>query len=267
MHMEIPPGWEEDGVSRADYVWRLKKSVYGMPQAGNCAQKTLKRTIMESKLFTASKADECVFVSSEPKTGYAAMGTFVDDILTVGDKKGTPKVISTLKSKFEITIKEEPTMFCGVQIERNRKHRWLKLHQQGYTEALLAKYDRTDSRPMDTPMDAGTAKVLMTLPTEDATSSSIKEYQEIVGGLMWLLRTRPDLYFTINLLARYLKNATPEHVAIAKGRPLRYLANTTSYGIVFSPGDGDWFLSAAADSDLAVLQRVRRRQHIKFSSN
>ena len=68
---------------------------------------------------------------------------------------------------------------------------------------------------------------------------------------MWLMRTRPDMLYTVNLLARFLKNATPEHVRIAKGRPLKYLANTTSYGIVFAPGEGDWFLSAAGDSDLA----------------
>ena len=68
---------------------------------------------------------------------------------------------------------------------------------------------------------------------------------------MWLMRTRPDMLFTINLLARYLQNATWDHVAIAKGRPFKYLAGTTSYGIVISPGNVEWRLSGAADSDLA----------------
>jgi len=127
----------------------------------------------------------------------------------------------------------------------------LKLYQQAYTEELLDKHGRTDARPVDTPMDPGTAKVLMLLPTDGATKDSIKMYQEVVGGLMWLMRTRPDMLFTINLLARYLKNATWDHVAIAKGRPFKYLAGTTSYGIVISPGKLDWRLSGAADSDLA----------------
>jgi hypothetical protein len=251
MYMEIPLGWDDDGKAGPDYVWRLKKSVYGMPQAGHCAQKVLKKAIVDSKLFTPSMADDCVFVTNDHKAGYAAFGTFVDDLCIVGNRDGTAKVISTLQGKFEITIKEEPTIFCGVQISRNRKARWMKLHQQAYVEELLDKYDMTDARPVDTPMDPGTAKVLMLLPTDGATASSIKAYQEVVGGLMWLMRTRPDMYFTINLLARYLKNATWEHVSIAKGRPLKYLAGTPSYGIVIAPGDVDWRLSGGADSDLA----------------
>ena len=179
------------------------------------------------------------------------MGTFVDDICIIGDPRGTSKVLSTLEGKFKITVKEEPKLFCGVQINRNRKHKWLKLHQQGYIEGLLEQYNMSDARAVDTPMDPGTAKVLMQLPIEGATKSSIKEYQEIVGGLMWLMRTRPDMYYTINLLARFLKSATDDHVRIAKGRPFRYLAGTASHGIVFSPGTGKWELSAAADSDLA----------------
>jgi hypothetical protein len=68
---------------------------------------------------------------------------------------------------------------------------------------------------------------------------------------MWLMRTRPDMHFCINLLTRFLKCATDAHVAIATGRPLRYLAHTTTFGIVFAPGKGEWDLSADADADLA----------------
>jgi hypothetical protein len=251
MHMEIPDGWDEDGKAGPEYVWKLKKSVYGMPQAGNCAQKELKQSIAKSTLFTPSMADDCVFVTNNHSTGYGAMGTFVDDICTIGDTKGTAKVISTLKKTFKITVQKDPKIFCGVQIVRDRKAKWMKLHQQGYTEDLLAKHGMTDARPVDTPMDPGTAKALMLLPTDGASASSIKEYQHIVGGLMWLMRTRPDMFFTINLLARFLKNATPDHVAIARGRPFKYLAGTTSYGIVISPGNVEWKLSGAADADLA----------------
>ncbi len=99
-------------------------------QAGHCAQKTLKTTILGKELFKPCKADDCVFVSTDTSTGYAAMGTFVDDTFIVSEpgSGGKEKALSTLQSKFKITIKEEPTMFCGVQIIRNRKARWLKLH-------------------------------------------------------------------------------------------------------------------------------------------
>jgi hypothetical protein len=251
VHMEIPEGWGEDGKEGPEWVWRLKKSVYGLPQAGHCAQKVLKAAIMKSKMFKASVADDCVFVSADHESGYSALGSHVDDIAIIGDVRGTDKVISTLEKNFTITIQKDPTIYCGVQIIRNRKERWMKLHQEAYTMELLTKHGMADARPVDTPMDPGTAKHLMLLPTEGATARSIKAYQEIVGGLMWLMRTRPDLMFTINLLARFLKCATDEHVAIAKGRPLKYLVGTASHGLVIAPGDTDWHLSGAADSDLA----------------
>lgn len=256
MHMEVPKGWEDDDKPRAsageyEYVWRLNKSLYGLPQAGHCAQTALRATLEKGKKFKRTNADDCVYASTDNSTGYAAFGTHVDDLLVASEPAGTAKLIATMKSKFEITVKPEPTIFCGVQIHRVRKHKWLKLHQTAYTNALLEEYNVTNSRPVDTPMDPGTAKHLMLLPNEEATAQSIKLYQKIVGGLMWLLKTRPDMHFTLNLLSRYLKCATDAHVTIARGRPLKYLAGTADFGIVFAPGDGDWILSGAADSDLA----------------
>jgi hypothetical protein len=145
-------------------------------------------------------------------------------------------------------------MITGVQIDRNRPLKWCKLHQAAYTAELLDKYRRTDasrSRPADTPMDAGTAKTLMLLPTDTATPATVKYYQEIVGGLMWLLRTRIDLHFTINLLCRFLKNATQAHIDIALGRPTNYIAGTVSFGIVFAPGSCEWKVEGTSDADLA----------------
>jgi hypothetical protein len=100
-------------------------------------------------------------------------------------------------------------------------------------------------------MDPGTAKALMTLSTDDATPETIKQFQEIVGGLMWLLRTRIDMMFTINLLCRFLKNATQAHVDFALGRPMKYLASTIAFGIVFAPGTDTWEVSGTSDADLA----------------
>ena len=205
----------------------------------------------ENDDFIATTADDCVYVTRDHTSGYCASGTHVDDTMAVGDNKGLQKLADTLEKRFKITCKRNPTVITGVQVERNREKKWLKLHQSAYTNALLEKYDRLDARPVDTPMDPGTSKALMLLPTEESTPASVKMYQEIVGGLMWLMRTRPDMHFTIQLLSRFLRNATPAHVAIALGRSMKYLAGTTNHGIVFSPGSGEWKLWGASDADLA----------------
>ena len=86
-------------------------------------------------------------------------------------------------------------------------------------------------------MDPGTAKVMMLLPTDAPDPVANKNFQILMGELIWL--------------SRFLRNATQKHLDLALNRPLRFLRKTTTHGVVFSPGDGEWILSGASDSDLA----------------
>ena len=143
----------------------------------------------DKQLFHATTADDCVYVTRDHTTGYCASGTHVDDTVAVADEKGLEKLAQTLENRFKITCKRNPTVITGVQVERNREKKWLKLHQGAYTSALLEKYDLLKTRPVDTPMDPGTCKVLMLLPTDSSTPKTVNMYQQIVGALMWLLPT------------------------------------------------------------------------------
>jgi hypothetical protein len=116
---------------------------------------------------------------------------------------------------------------------------------------MLKKYNMSDCNGVDTPLDPGTARAMMLLPTDKVDAKVAKEYQGLIGELIWLLKTRPDLQFTISFLSRFLKCATQAHLDFARGRPLRFLKQTANYGIVFAPGNGEWTLSGASDSDLA----------------
>ena len=73
--MEIPEGWGEDGMCGPDYIWRIKKSMYGLPQAPHCAQIKLKAAMVEGKKFTPCTSDDCMYVASEANSGYSIAGT------------------------------------------------------------------------------------------------------------------------------------------------------------------------------------------------
>jgi hypothetical protein len=249
VYMEIPEGWEEEGKPREDFVCKVKKSMYGHPAAAHCAQTALRHALDGE--FHSTAADDCVFVASKPESGYAAVGAHVDDLLTAGDAAGTKKLIDTVGKKFKYTVRTNPTELTGVQVHRVRVKKWLKLHQTAYITDLLSRYQMLDSFPTDTPMDQGTATALMKLPVEEATPASIKKYQTLMGELIWLLRSRRDMHFTIGLSSRFTTCATPEHFKLMAGRPLRYLNGTRDYGIVFAPGNGIWELEAFTDSDFA----------------
>jgi hypothetical protein len=269
MYMEIPPGWGKNGMDAdSGYVFRLKKTVYGLPQASNAAQKELKGAFSAKGEFRSTSGDDCVYVPTtwgkstmgDSTEGYCVCGTHVDDIVGAGDSDGLKKLVDTLESRFKLTKRVNPTCITGVQIERVRgENGWTKLHQTEYTTNFLKEHKMEDARPVDTPMDPGSAKMLMELPQDEFTKDTIKVYQIIIGVLIWLqTRTRPDLDFAVNLASRFLRCASQRHIDIVKGRVLRYLNGTRSHGVVFFAGKVDWVLAGCSDADLAGDQKSAR---------
>jgi hypothetical protein len=109
-----------------------------------------------------------------------------------------------------------------------------------------------DCKKADTPIDPGTMRVVMELPTDTTTPLIVKKYQELMGCLIWLLKTRNiDLGFCINFYSRFLQVATQKHLDYLRDRPLRYLRGTADLGIIFKAGDAKWQLTAFSDSDFA----------------
>ena len=165
---------------------------------------------------------------------------------------GLTALTSTLETKFELTSELNPTLCTGVQIQRVRAAKWCKLHQGGYVSQLLEEWQMSDCIVVDTPIDPGTARALMLLTEIGVDPVIIKKYQSLIGALLWLFKTRPDVMFATNLLARFCRVATGAHLKLAM-RVLRYnLRGTVEYGIVFQAGfPEDGVISAEGDADLA----------------
>lgn len=249
--MEQPRQWPVEGKPAADWIYKLRKSMYGLPQASHCANRKLKQTLTSDGKFNVSSADDCVFISTSDSS-YAAIGAHSDDLLTVGDTHGTSIVRDLLSSVFTIKETRNPTLITGVQVDRNRTDRTLKLHQTAFIQDLLIEHGMENSASADTPVDPGMAKTLMLLPTTPVDMDANKKYQQLVGSLLWLQqRTRFDLSFCVNLLCRWLRVATRAHYDLARGRPLRYLRGTVHFGLMFAATDGEWKLSGVSDADFA----------------
>jgi hypothetical protein len=259
--MEQPPEWEDAAYPAADYVCKLNKSMYGLPQAPHCAQRKLRAVLVEAGI-RQSAADDCIYIwGVVGDTDFAAIGTHVDDITLVGTDPGKTYIMNTLQKVFEITVVHNPTLITAVQVARDKAGGWLKLHQAAYVKEILSTFDMTDSGQVDTPMDPGTAQALMDLPiatTDNLDTQVVKSYQKLVGMLIWLHKTRPDLLFTINLLSRFLKSPTARHFELARSRVLKYLQGTIYWGVVFCRENDTWRLSAQADADLAGDKHTSR---------
>jgi hypothetical protein len=262
--MEQPRGWALDALKpAADWIWRLKKSMYGLPQAAHCAQIKLNECIRKGAHFRTTTADDCVHVATGPD--YAAIGAHVDDLPCIGTPAGIARVRDTLLQEFEIVEKSEPTVIMGIQLRRDRANRTLTLHQADFTQEILLDHGMQDCHPSKSPITLGMTVQLEAIPP-GPDSPSRTRYQALVGALLWLsTKTRPDIMYCVNFLCRFLKCATSAHYDLARGRPLRYLRATRHLGITLCPGPDPWVLSSTSDADFAGDNATSRSMTGHFS--
>lgn len=81
-------------------------------------------------------------------------------------------------------------------------------------------------------------------------------YKQLVGNMMYLTTTRPDIMYTVSLISRYMSRPTELHLLAAK-RIMRYLQGTTGFGILYKKG-GNRELIGFTDSDYAGCVEDRK---------
>ena len=108
---------------------------------------------------------------------------------------------------------------------------------------MLRQFGMQYCKPIQTPMETN-----MKLDATDGyVIADVKMYQQMVGKLIYLTITRPDIAFSVGIVSRYMQEPKKVHLVAAK-RILRYIKGTLDYGILysnheFSPSffcDADW---------------------------
>ena len=237
--LEPPEGFK----SRDGIVWRLKKSLYGLKQAGRVWYKRIRREI-ESLGFTACASDPCLFYKVEDGK-LTLIAVYVDDMILASKAlEDLESVKNLLKKSFSITDLGEANWILGIHIERDRGTKQIRLSQEQYIEEVLSKFDQQDARPMVTPMLASQRLVRAEQPEVDT-----RTYQRILGSVMWaMLGTRPDLAFAVGTLSQF-SSAPTEEALCALMRVLKYLRGTSKMKLTYQGGpkleltgfvDADW---------------------------
>ncbi|CAL8992989.1 unnamed protein product, partial [Prunus brigantina] len=120
---------------------------------------------------------------------------------------------------------------------------YIILHQKKYAKTLLDRFGLKDCMACATPL-AVNEKLSKQDGSEQADESL---YRQVVGSLLYLTATRPDIMFAASLLARFMHGPTRKHIGTAK-RVLRYIQGTLDYGIVYERGE-EAVLIGYCDSD------------------
>ena len=109
-----------------------------------------------------------------------------------------------------------------------------------------------DCKDMTTPMT--TSLKLLNDDTSEAVIATL--YRQIIGSLMYLTNTRPDICFVVKTLSQYMEN--PKHIhLIAEKHVMRYLKGTLYYGLIYA-SSGEIKLHGYADSDWCESAKDRK---------
>ncbi|GJR77869.1 hypothetical protein Tco_0090234, partial [Tanacetum coccineum] len=141
-------------------------------------------------------------------------------------------------------------LISSLQISHNPRD--IFINQSKYANEILKKFDLHKSDPVDTPM------VERTKLDEDLSGIPVDQtqYRSMIGSLMYLTASRPDLVFVVCMCAIYQSKPTKKYLEAVK-RVFRYLQGSINMGLWY-PKDTAMALTTYADVDHAGCQDTRR---------
>jgi hypothetical protein len=246
VYMTIPHGLE--GFS-ANQVCKLTKSLYGLKQASRKWYEKLSHFLV-SQHFTQVPSDPTLFVKKTSES-FTALLVYVDDIVLTGSSMNE---ITNIKTNLHKTfgIKDLGTLkfFLGLEVAHSTKG--ITLSQRQYCLDLLAETGDLGCKPSSIPMDPGHK-----LHHDDSTPyTDITGYRTLVGKLLYLTNTRPDIAFPVQQLCQFLDCPTMLHYKAAH-KVLRYLKGCPGLGLFF-PRTSDTHLVGFTDADWGGCVDTRR---------
>ncbi|XP_070013124.1 uncharacterized mitochondrial protein AtMg00810-like [Nicotiana sylvestris] len=146
-------------------------------------------------------------------------------------------------SEFEMSMIGELNFFLGLQVKQSPKGTFIC--QQKYIRELLKRFDMEASKVIDTPI------VTATRLDMDETGIPVNQtmFRGIIGSLLYLTASRPDIVFSVGLSARFQSNPKESHFKGAK-KILRYLKGTLDLVLYYPSGDS-FNLIGYVDADYA----------------
>ncbi|KAJ4796184.1 Retroelement pol polyprotein-like [Rhynchospora pubera] len=246
VYMRLPPGFNS---SQPGKVCRLRKSLYGLRQAPRMWFSKLSAAL-QSYGFVQSKADYSLFSYTKGDV-FLAILVYVDDLVIAGNNSEALKRFKQyLSSTFHMKDLGALKYFLGIEITRGSEG--LFLCQRKYTLDILAESGLLGAKPAAFPIEQNHQLLTATGPLLDEP----ERYRRIVGRLIYLTITRPELCYSVHVLAQFMKAPLQAHYDAAI-RVLRYLKGNPGQGVVLR-ADSDLRLYAYCDSDWASCPLTRR---------
>ncbi|XP_019241201.1 PREDICTED: uncharacterized protein LOC109221191 [Nicotiana attenuata] len=206
-----------------------------------------------------SKHDHSLFIKEENGKQVILL-VYVDDLLITGnDTAMIQEAKVTLHKAFKIKDLGNLIYFLGNEVCRSAKG--ILLCQRKYALELIAELGLSGAKPAITPMEQN--KRLTTVEYDehchldhDPTLADVRGYQRLIGKLLYLTMTRPDIVYSVQTPSQFMQAPKQSHLEAAY-RVVRYVKNEHGLGILMS-AIGDMTLSAYRDADWASCPNSRK---------
>nr|GEU88653.1 hypothetical protein [Tanacetum cinerariifolium] len=224
-----------------DKVFRLKKALYGLKQAPRAWYDELSNFLI-SNGFSKCSIDPTLFISKHGED-ILHVQIYVDDIIFGSTNPKLSKQFEKLMhNKFEMSMMGELKLFLGIQIHQSP--RGIFINQAKYAQEILIKHGMTSCDSVGTPMATKHLDADVSGTPVDQT-----KYRSMVGALMYLTASRPDIVHATCYCVRYQAKPTEKHLTEVKWI-FRYLKDTINMRLWYSKDIG-FELTAFSYSDHA----------------
>ncbi|GJQ96377.1 putative ribonuclease H-like domain-containing protein [Tanacetum coccineum] len=168
-----------------------------------------------------------------------------------GDQKSwCDEFEALMKSRFQMSSMGELTFFLGLQVKQ--KEDGIFISQDKYVAEILKKFDFASVKTASTPIE--TQKPLT--KDEEAADVDVHLYRSMIGSLMYLTASRPDIMFAVCACSRFQVTPKTSHLHAVK-RIFRYLKGKPKLGLWY-PRVSSFDLEAYSDSDYAGANLDRK---------
>ncbi|GJZ24521.1 retrovirus-related pol polyprotein from transposon TNT 1-94 [Tanacetum coccineum] len=228
VYVAQPPGFVD--FEKPNHVFKLKKALYGLKQAPKAWYDRLKAFLLDHS-YTMGLVDNTLFTKKKD-SHIIIVQIYVDDIIFGSTCQDLCDDFSKIMhDEFEMSMMGELNFFLGLQIKQFEDG--IFFNQSKYVKEMLKKFGLENAKPIKTLMSFETKL------THDEEGEPIDDtkYRGMIGSLLYLTASRPDIMFSVCLCARFQETPKTSHLEAVK-RIFRYIKGTSHLGLWYPKGTG-----------------------------
>lgn len=205
--IEQPQGYEKKGAEGK--VYKLKKALYELKQAPRAWYSKIESYFVKEG-FERCFCEHTLFIKTEGGS-FLVVSLYVDDLIFTGnDESMFARFKDSMRKEFDMSDLGKMKYFLGVEVMQSSKG--IFISQKKYAKEVLERFGMERCNPMQNPIVPGSRLV----KDEGGTSVDATTYKQMVGSLMYLTATRPDLAYVVSLISRFMERPTELHQQAVK---------------------------------------------------